>query len=121
MKTKKSILLIAACIFFAQLLLAVAPEKKSSKNLAANLLKEITKDVNLTDSQKVVIIALSSNCELSVRETLKESSIELKKLKHRQAMQKYREALDNILTQNQKDTLMVKTMQRSFNSFNQSK
>lgn len=107
MKKLKFMLACSAILMFSNLAFAVNPD-----NLANKMVTKLSKDIVLTDSQKVVILAKAT--ELTVKRqsantlTDKTEKSDLKK----QVFQEYKAVLDSLLTSEQKQQLSLKQTER---------
>jgi hypothetical protein len=113
MKKLKLITPLIAIFMFSNLLVAINPNKKDyTKNLADNMMKGLCKDVNITDSQKIIIQTKAKEYEVKLQSLSQQSNVTSKNAINVQAVQDYRSMLAGILTKDQIDSLKTKRIER---------
>lgn len=122
MKKLKLITAAVAVLVLSNFVYAGNPTKKDyTLNLADNMVKHLCKDINLTDSQKLVIQTFAKEYETKLRNINQVENSESKKTINKQIVLEYRSGLDNILTKEQIDTLRTKRIERSLSALNNNK
>ena len=118
MKTTKFSITVYAVILGVGLLFAEKPTDKKdfTINLAENMLKSISRDVALTDSQKVVLLANTKEYEVEMKDLKGQTNAEVKKTKNKDAVLAYRVKLNQILSKEQQDTIQKKRIQRAIDN-----
>jgi len=112
MKTLKFIAAIIAVITVSNLILAVNPKNGKDDNLAELVIGKLNNDVQLTDSQKI-ILKERFNAFVSKMDNADKKSTEKDKFNSKkQASDEYEIVLDSILSTNQKEQLSIKIAER---------
>lgn len=91
-------------------------KKDFTINLADNLLKSISRDIMLTDSQKIALQTNAKEYEVKMKDLKGQANAEVKKSKNKDAVLTYRAKLNQILTKEQLDTLQTKRIQRAIDN-----
>ena len=113
MKKPTFIPAIIAIFIFSTLVFAVnSNQDGNTKNIADNLVSNLCSDVNLTDSQKLVVVKNAKEYELKLQNISQESNKELKSEIMNHAILEYRTVIDSVLTQEQKEVQKTKRIQR---------
>jgi len=113
MKKVKLFTAIIAIFISSNLLIAVNPNTKNyTKNLANNMLKNLCKDVNLTDSQKIMIQTKAKEYEVKLQNLSQQSNVTSRHSINVQTVNDYRSMLKGILTKDQVDSLESKRIAR---------
>jgi hypothetical protein len=107
MKTSKSLMLAFATLLLSTSLFAGNPE-----NLATKIVAKLSKDIVLTDSQKVVIQTKAKELALKRQNADALSDKTEKTELKRQASQSYKAIVDSLLTNEQRQQLKVKQNER---------
>lgn len=89
------------------------PNNDFTINLADNMVKALCRDIVLTDSQKVIIQTSAKAYEVKMKNLKGQAKSESKKKANKEAVLEYRAKLNDILTQEQIDTLKMKRIERS--------
>lgn len=113
MKRSKLILAALATLVCLNVLFAGNPKRNYSDNMTDNLLNMINADVNLTDSQKIAIKSIAGKFVNKLKNSNEQVDSVFIKTVYKPASVEYQTALDNILTPEQKDTLLIKRIERS--------
>lgn len=108
MKTTKFILAFFAIALCSDLLFAVKPLTGNPSDFAKSMLKQISKDINLTDSQKVKIETKAYEFGMKI---LNKDSVTYQVFLP-QYKQEYKTAVDSILTRDQRELLIRKRLDR---------
>jgi len=112
MKKLKLIMAVVAAFVCLDLVFAVNPAKGKNDDLASLVIEKLNKDVQLTDSQKIILKekfnAFAIKMEDSDKKTKEKDKFDTKKL----ASDEYEAVLDSILNTQQKEQLSVKITQR---------
>ena len=113
MKKPTFIPAIISVFIFSTLAFAVnSNQDGNTKNIADNLVSNLCSDVNLTDSQKLVVVKNAKEYELKLQNISQESNKELKSEIMNHAILEYRIVVDSVLTQEQKEVQKTKRIQR---------
>ena len=113
MKTNKLLTAIVAVFFFSNLLLAGNPKTSSSEdNLANIMITKLSKDVVLTDSQKIVIQQNAKAFVIKMQNANALGNKDDKTNSKRQAYNDYKASLDSLLTNGQREQLKTKIKER---------
>ena len=112
MKTPKLIMAIIAILLFSNLLFAADPLNGNADNLANVLTEKLSKDVQLTDSQKTIVKAKVIEFIARMESADKKSTDSEKFNAKKQASDEYESKLDSILTLEQKTQLKLKSTER---------
>jgi len=113
MKKPTFIPAIISVFIFSTLAFAVnSNQDGNTKNIADNLVSNLCSDVNLTDSQKLVVVKNAKEYELKLQNISQESNKELKSEIMNHAILEYRTVIDSVLTQEQKEVQKTKRIQR---------
>lgn len=121
MKTPKLIVGTIAVLLFSNLLIAGDHQASYMKDLASNLLNNLSKDIALTDSQKVIIQTKANEYQVKMKDLNKQSNKAIKEALKKEAFLNYSVVFDSVLTQEQRDTLMLKQMARTSVEINEFK
>lgn len=114
MKKLKLIMAVVAAFVCLNFLYGTNPKDKDfTINLADNMVKALCRDIVLTDSQKVIIQASAKDYEAKMKSLKDQANSESKKSNNKQAILEYRTSLNQILTNEQLDTLRIKRIERS--------
>lgn len=108
MKTPKLILAAIAFVLSMNVIFAVKPLTGNATDFAKSMVTKITKDVNLTDSQKVKIETKAYEFGMKI---LNKDSITYEVF-FPQYKQEYKRAIDDILTAEQKAQIIQKRNDR---------
>jgi len=103
MKTPKLIKATIAILLFSNLLFSANPE-----NIAGNMIAKISKDIVLTDSQKVVIQTKANEFVIKMQSANLLTNEEAKFASKKQASNEYKAILDSLLTNEQRKQLQIK-------------
>lgn len=106
------LLAVGVSIMFAQ---KPTDKKDFTINLAENILKSISKDIVLADSQKIALQTIAKEYELKMKDLKGLANAEVKKTKNKDAVLTYRAKLNQILTKEQLDTIQMKRIQLEIN------
>jgi len=113
MKKPTFIPAIISVFIFSTLAFAVnSNQDGNTKNIADNLVSNLCSDVNLTDSQKLVVVKNAKEYELKLQNISQESNKKLKSEIMNHAILEYRTVIDSVLTQEQKEVQKTKRIQR---------
>ena len=113
MKKPTFIPAIISVFIFSTLAFAVnSNQDGNTKNIADNLVNNLCRDVNLTDSQKLVVVKNAKEYELKLQNISQESNKKLKSEIMNHAILEYRTVIDSVLTQEQKEVQKTKRIQR---------
>ncbi|MDD3322820.1 MAG: hypothetical protein PHS59_15385 [Paludibacter sp.] len=113
MKKLKLIMAVVTAFVCLNFVYGVNPKQKDfTINLGNNMVNHLCKTIHLTDSQKTVILAKAKNYEVKVKKEIKEKDNAKRKSNTKLAINEYRNFLNDILTQEQKDTLNLKRIER---------
>ncbi len=107
MKTPKSLMLAFATLLLSTLLFAGNPE-----NLSTKIVAKLSKDIVLTDSQKVVILNTAKEFAIKRQNADALSDNAEKTELKRQAFQSYKAIVDSLLTNDQRKQLKLKQNER---------
>lgn len=113
MNTIKKITGVLVFIFFTQVILLA--QKTSTKNvdqIAAGIVEKLSKEVALTDSQKVVILEHAKAFALKSQNTKNLSNNEVTLMQRKSNVQEYKAAINEVLTNEQKEMLVKKHEER---------
>ena len=115
MKTTKFSITVCVLILSAGLVFAEKPTNKKdfTINLSENLFRLTSRDVMLTDSQKVVLLSSAKDYEVKMKDLKGKTNSNDKKIKTNEAVLTYRAKLNQVLSQEQKDTIEMKRIQRA--------
>ena len=103
---------VLAAFVCLNLVFAVNPEKGKNDDLANLVIEKLNKDVQLTDSQKI-ILKEKFNAFVGKMENANKKSTENDKFNSKKtASDEYEMVLDSILTTNQKEQLNIKVAER---------
>lgn len=92
------------------------PAKDFTENLANNMIKSISRDIILADSQKVALQTCAKEYEVKMKELKGQANANHKKEKNKEAVEGYRAKLNQILTKEQLDTIQTKRIQRAIDN-----
>jgi len=113
MKTPKLILAVFAIFLFANLSFGANPNKFTNEQIAQKMIDKLSKDIVLTDSQKV---AIKTKALESVQKHAASNSKTDKKQKNelrKQSFQEYMSFLSAVLTDEQKQQLKNKHIEKT--------
>lgn len=115
MKTTKFVITVCAIILGMGLLFGEKPADKKdfTINLAQNMLKSVSRDIVLTDSQKIALQISAKEYEVKMKDMKGQANTEEKKTKNKDVIMNYRAKLNQILTKEQQDTIQMKRIQRA--------
>lgn len=103
---------IVTIFLFANLTFAVNPSKESKKNLANILADKLSKDVQLTDSQKLIIKGYTETFITTMESADSVSNAKKKLHSKEQVSQNYEAFIDSVLTGAQKEQRKIKRLNR---------
>lgn len=112
MKKLKLITAIVAMSVCLNLVFAGKPLKETKENLAKMLIEKLGKDVQLTDSQKIVLNEYAKTFITKMESTDSIPNNETKFKSKEQASLEYQTLLDNLLTNSQKEQRKIKIKDR---------
>lgn len=112
MKTTKLFIALIFIIFFSGVLHASGPSKEGVDNKAGVLVERLSKDIVLTNRQKKEITEKAKIFMTDVEKVKNSTDNEEKKLAREKSGKVYNMALDSILTNEQKEQLLVKQNER---------
>ena len=98
--------------FFFNLVFAVTP---NYTNISDKMVKTLSNDVVLTDSQKVIIQVKAKAYETKMLSSSQQTTDDVKQAIIKDAVLSYRAALDSILSDDQKENLKAKQLERMTN------
>lgn len=111
------LLTVTVSVVFAQ---KPTEKKDFTINLSENVLKSISRDIVLTDSQMIALQISTKEYEVKMKDIKVQANSEVKKTKNKDAVLNYRAKLNQILTKEQLDTLQMKRMNRDIERINKS-
>lgn len=109
MKTTKFTITVCAVILGAGLLFAEKPTDKKGKSHVTQVIDQLSVDIVLTDSQKIMIGKIDQN----IRSKFKNNNGKPAKESYKQSICDFRTSLDSILTDEQKQLLNEKRIERN--------
>ncbi len=112
MKRLKLITAVVAAFVCLNFVFAVNPKKETTENLATMLVDKLGIDVQLTDSQKIVIKECTKRYIINMESADSISSSESKFKSKEKISQDYVASIDSLLTTNQKSKLKTKNSER---------
>ncbi|MEA4840818.1 MAG: hypothetical protein VB110_07445 [Bacteroidales bacterium] len=119
MKKLKLILVVIAAFVCLNVVFAGNPANKDyTKNLADNMVNDLSKDINLTDSQKIVIQTIAKKYETKLRSVNNQANSNSKKVLNKQVVVEFRTRLDSVLTKEQIEILKAKRIERLKSAIN---
>lgn len=119
MKKLKLFLVAIAAFVCLNVVFAEKPANKDyTKNMADNMFNNLSKDINLTDSQKMVIQTIAKEYETKLRSVNNQANANSKKVLNKQVVVEYRTRLDSILTKEQMEMLRTKRIERLESALN---
>ena len=111
MKKVKLIMALGAVLVFSNLVFAGNPN-----NLATKMITKLSNDIALTDSQRVVIQAKANEFAVKMQNANSLTNADAKTTTKKQALSDYKTFLENVLTSDQKQQLMIKQNNRKQNA-----
>ena len=119
MKKLKLLLVAIAAFVCLNVVFAENPANKDyTKNMADNMVNHLSKDINLTDSQKMVIQTIAKEYETKLSSVKNQANANSKKALNKQVVMEYRTKLDSILTKEQIEMLRTKRIERLGSALN---
>lgn len=115
MKGLKFIAAVTASILCFSFVQGTNPEKGKNDNLAGLVVEKLNKDVQLTDSQKIILKEKFKTFAVKVEDADKQSNEKVKFDIKKTASDEYEHALDSILNPKQKELMREKISQREKN------
>lgn len=112
MKKFKLMTAVVAILLFSNFIFAGNPVKYNADKLANLMVDKLSKDIVLTDNQKVTILAKAKEFVEKRQNSNALSNETNKTASKKQAIQDYKSILDSILTVDQKNQLSIKLMDR---------
>ena len=112
MKTIKLVTVLMVTVLFSNLSTAANPQKGGADNKAGVLVEKLSKDIVLTNHQKKEITEKAKVFMTDVEKVKSSTDNEEKKLTKERIGKAYNMALDSILTNEQKEQLLVKQNER---------
>ena len=109
MKTTKFSITVCLLILCAGLVLAEKPAFKKGKSHVSQVIDQLSVDIVLTDSQKVMI----GNIDQNIRSKFKNKKGQPTKELYKQSICDFRTSLDSVLTVEQKQLLNEKRIERN--------
>lgn len=95
-------------LFFQAGVYAERPASEDVNHIATRIVERLDRDVALTDSQKVVILEYAKVFAIESQNTRSMTNTDAVLLQRKSNVQEYKKALDTILTDEQKETLILK-------------
>lgn len=114
MKLTKFTIIVCAIILGAGLLFAEKPTDKKGKRYVSQVIDQLSVDIVLTDSQKVMIGKIDQNNRSKFKNKKGQPTKEL----YSQSIYDFRTSLDSILTGEQKELLNEKRIERNIEATN---
>ncbi len=108
MKTPKIIMACMAITLCTNLLFAVQPNKVDAATIARKMVAKLSKDITLTDSQKVYVLNKATDFHTKTQNANSKTDIRERNNLKKQAFESYRNILDSVLTTDQKNKLLSK-------------
>jgi hypothetical protein len=115
MKKLKLITAVIAVLTLSNLISAANPKNGKSDNLADLVIEKLNKDVQLTDSQKIILIKRFNVFVNKMDEANNKSTEKDKFNSKKQYSDDYEIVLDSVLSSNQKQQLSIKIAERKKN------
>lgn len=121
MKKIKLITAVVAALVCMNFVFAVSPLKGNADKLAAIMVEKVNADVQMTDSQKTIMLVKAKEFAITMQIANSKTSKDEKSFIKKDAYQKYNMSLDSLLTDEQRNQLKVKRTERKTININKGK